>query len=215
MIELTTEQLQVLAHPQESPPRVLDAKVARQTREILEYVTGGVPWYAEGSLIPHYQVGGKTGTAQIWDNEKGKYKARVFNFSFVGFVGTDEPELVIAVRLGETRPKIAGQGELELDVTSYQLFRRIAKMAVRELGIPPSEDPDVGYPIPLSPADRLLTPRRFQDHLHHRATGQTESDRDRGGRTPTERDGTERRPRGDDQADRAGAARPTSDDITR
>ena len=32
-----------------SPPRVLPPKVARQTREILEYVTGAVPWYAEGA----------------------------------------------------------------------------------------------------------------------------------------------------------------------
>jgi cell division protein FtsI/penicillin-binding protein 2 len=198
----------------EKPPRVLEAKVARQTREMLEYVTGGVPWYAEGTLIPGYQVGGKTGTAQIWDDLKRKYKARVFNFSFVGFIGTDEPELVIAVLLGETRPNIRGQGELELDVTSYELFRRIGKMAVRELGIPRSKDPDVGYPIPLSPADRLLTPRRFLEHQRERASGRPRAGRGSRDRADADR-GVARRSRGGDQADRARGAQTGAGDDAR
>jgi hypothetical protein len=199
-----------------SPPRVLSPKVARQTREILEYVTGGVPWYAEGALVPRYQVGGKTGTAQIWDSAKGKYKARVFNFSFVGFIGTDDPELIIAVRLAETRPRVRGQGELELDVTSYELFRRIARMAVRELGIPPSKHPDVGYPIPLSPADRLLTPRRFQQHLRDRASGRTDEDRERArARAGADREAPDGRLRGDGPARRARGDRPPADSLSR
>ena len=92
------------------PARVLEPRVARQIREILEYVTGGVPHYARGTLIPGYQVGGKTGTAQIWDTVAGKYKEKRFNFSFVGFVGRDDPEVIIAVRLADTRPKIRGPG---------------------------------------------------------------------------------------------------------
>jgi cell division protein FtsI/penicillin-binding protein 2 len=199
----------------DTPPRVLEAKVARQTREILEYVTGAVPWYAEGSLIPHYQVGGKTGTAQIWDSDKGRYKARAFNFSFVGFIGADEPELVIAVRLAETRPNIRGQGELELNVTSYELFRRIAKMSVRQLGIKPSKDPDVGYPIPLSPADRLLTPRRYQQHLRDRALGRTKTDRPGGDRGDTRGAASDRHAREDGPSDRARDARPATDDVAR
>jgi cell division protein FtsI/penicillin-binding protein 2 len=199
----------------EAPPRVLDPKVARQTREILEFVTGGVPWYAEGTLIRGYQVGGKTGTAQIWDSERGKYKARVFNFSFVGFIGTDDPKLIIALRIADTRPKVRGQGELELDITSYELFRRIAKMSVKELGIPRSDDPDVGWPIPLSAADRVLTPGRFQDHQRDRATGRGGTDRGARERATSGRDDGPRRSGRDDRASRAGDARSTADDAAR
>jgi hypothetical protein len=178
-------------------------------------VTGGVPWYAEGTLIRGYQVGGKTGTAQIWDSEHGKYKRRVFNFSFVGFIGSDDPELIVAVRLADTRPRIRDQGVLELDVTSYQLFRRIAKMAVRELGIPRSKDPDAGYPIPLSAADRVLTPRRFEDHQRDRATGRGATGRDRDGGAPARRDDGEQGSRRDDQAGRTRSSRSTAADAAR
>ena len=74
------------------PERVLSPKVARQARDILVHVTGSVPWYAAGSLIPGYLIGGKTGTAQIWDTTigpNGNWKNNIFNHSFIGFVGGD------------------------------------------------------------------------------------------------------------------------------
>jgi hypothetical protein len=88
-------------------------------------------------------------------------------------------------------------------------------MSVRQLGIKPSKDPDVGYPIPLSPADRLLTPRRYQEHLRDRALGRTKSDRSGGDRRDTERGGTGRRARGGGPSDRARDARPATDDVAR
>jgi cell division protein FtsI (penicillin-binding protein 3) len=175
----------------EKPRRVLAPRVARQIREILEYVTAGVPHYARGTLIPGYQVGGKTGTAQIWDNDRKRYKKKRFDFSFVGFVGRDDPEVIIAVRLADTPPDILGQGELMLKVTSYELFRRIARVTIRELRIPRSKDPLTGYPIPGSEADRMLTDKKFQPPTRVRS-GQRGDRRADGERTTRERAGDQR-----------------------
>lgn len=52
-----------------------------------------------------YQVGGKTGTAEIANPAGGYFEDR-FNGTYVGYVGGDKPEYVIMVRVNE--PKIAG-----------------------------------------------------------------------------------------------------------
>jgi cell division protein FtsI/penicillin-binding protein 2 len=119
--------------------QVLAADVSTELRELMKYVVTEVPWYRKGTLIPRYAVGGKTGTAQIWDSARGKWMNNVFNFSFVGFVGQtrDTPAAVIAVRIGQAEPHVAGQGLLQLKITSYELFRRIAVDVIETLGIPP------------------------------------------------------------------------------
>jgi cell division protein FtsI (penicillin-binding protein 3) len=140
--------------------RVLKPKVARQAQEILVHVTGSVPWYAEGSLIPGYMIGGKTGTAQIWDNAKGMWKDNIFNHNFVGFVGGNKPEAVIALRIEEPKAKIRGQGLVEIKIESYELFQNIAKGAIKHLGIRRSKDRNAGLPIIGTAAARALTPAR-------------------------------------------------------
>ncbi|MDO8265727.1 MAG: penicillin-binding transpeptidase domain-containing protein [Candidatus Saccharibacteria bacterium] len=52
-----------------------------------------------------YQVGGKTGTAQI-ANPAGGYFEDVYNGTYVGYVGGDKPDYVIVVRVN--KPKIGG-----------------------------------------------------------------------------------------------------------
>lgn len=52
-----------------------------------------------------YQVGGKTGTAEIANPAGGYYEDR-FNGTYVGYVGGDKPQYVIMVRVNE--PKIGG-----------------------------------------------------------------------------------------------------------
>lgn len=140
--------------------RVLRAKVAQQAQEILEHVTGAVPGYAEGSLIPGYMIGGKTGTAQIWDNQRNRWKPDIFNRNFVGYVGGNKPEVVIALRIEEPKVKIHGQGRIETKIESYELFRNIAEGAIKHLGIRKSKDRNAGLPIIGTQAARVLTPER-------------------------------------------------------
>ena len=140
--------------------RVLKPKVARQATEILGHVTGSRTHYARGSLIPGYMIGGKTGTAQIWDSSRGMWKDNIFNHNFVGFVGGNKPEAVIAVRIEEPRNKVHGQGIVEIKIESYELFRNIARGAIKHLGIKKSRDKNAGLPILGTDAARSLTPWR-------------------------------------------------------
>jgi cell division protein FtsI/penicillin-binding protein 2 len=115
---------------------VLDGGLSRTLVRMMAYVITEVPTYTKRTLVPGYYVGGKTGTAQIWDpkarNGKGAWKHNLFNYSFVGFIGRkpDVPDLVIAVRLEEGRPTVARVGQLEMPVMSFELFRRIATNAI-------------------------------------------------------------------------------------
>jgi cell division protein FtsI/penicillin-binding protein 2 len=117
--------------------RVVDASVAKKVRHLMDHVITTVPFYRDRTLVPGYQVGGKTGTAQIWDAKanggRGAWKRNLFNYSFVGYIGRerDVPDLVVAVRIEEGTPTIARVGQLEMPVMSFQLFRRIATDAIR------------------------------------------------------------------------------------
>ena len=123
------------------PVQVLDARVSTELRDLMRHVVTKVPWYRKGTQIKGYAVGGKTGTAQIWDSSRGQWMHNVFNFSFVGYVGQtrDRPAAIVAIRIGQAKPRVAGQGLLQLKITSYELFRRVALDIIDTLGIPPQD----------------------------------------------------------------------------
>ncbi len=104
---------------------------------LMNHVVTAVPFYRNRTLIPGYYVGGKTGTAQIWDARAHDWKPNLFNYSFIGYVGrvTGHPDLVVAVRIHEGRPTIARIGQLEMPIMSFELFRRIAYDAITTPGL--------------------------------------------------------------------------------
>ncbi|MDA8238672.1 MAG: penicillin-binding protein 2 [Chloroflexi bacterium] len=129
--------------------RVLTTALAADLVKIMRNVPLAVPFYRDRTLIPGYDVGGKTGTAQIWDAKAKAWKANVFNYSFVGFVGRRSPDVVVAVRIEEGRPTVLRVGQIEMPVESFELFRRIATDAMTTLDLAPAAP--VASP-PASPA---------------------------------------------------------------
>ncbi len=141
---------------QPEPWQVLDPALSDQLRELMVHVVESVPHYSDTTRIPGYVVGGKTGTAQIWDPLKGTWKDPVYNHSFVGFVGTDRPAAIIAVRVQEAEPRVKKRFGYILELTSNELFRRIAHDVVEALDLPPlaATDGEDEEPADDEPADQ-------------------------------------------------------------
>ena len=117
---------------------VLDAALSPQLAGLMQHVLAS-PWYADKSKVPGYWVGGKTGTAQVWDAERQRWEFNRYNFSCVGFIGRQEghPDLVVAVRISETTPNRDSFGTISLPIDSVELFRRVATDAVTTPGLLP------------------------------------------------------------------------------
>jgi stage V sporulation protein D (sporulation-specific penicillin-binding protein) len=125
----------------EVPPKgqVIDPKLSTTLIGMMNHVVSTVPFYRDRTLIKGYDVGGKTGTAQIWDTKKRAWKHNLFNYSFIGYIAREKgiPDLVVAVKIDEGHPTIARIGQLEMPVMSFELFRRIAYDAITRPGILP------------------------------------------------------------------------------
>ena len=113
-------------------PQLLSGSLSNTLVKMMQHVSDIVPFYHDRTIVPGYDVGGKTGTAQIWDPKanhgRGAWKRNLFNYSFVGFIGREQgiPDLVVAIQIEEGTPTVARVGHLEMPVMSFELFRRIA-----------------------------------------------------------------------------------------
>ena len=116
--------------------QVVEPALSATLIKMMQHVITEVPFYRDRTLVPGYDVGGKTGTAQIWDPKadggRGAWKNNLFNYSFVGFIGRESgvPDLVVAIRIEEAKPTVVKVGRLEMPVMSFELFRRIATDAI-------------------------------------------------------------------------------------
>ncbi len=136
----------------------LDPSLTPMLISLMDRVVTEVDFYRDRTLVPGYVVGGKTGTAQIWDTAlnggKGAWKRNLFNYSFVGYIArrAGHPDLIVAVKIHEARPVVRGYGQLEMPIMSFELFRRIATVAITTPGLlrelpevlPPVVDPKEG-----------------------------------------------------------------------
>jgi cell division protein FtsI/penicillin-binding protein 2 len=131
-------------------PQVISVELSTTLRQLMVHVIDEGPHYAAETLIPGYVVGGKTGTAQIWDSTAGMWLDRVYNHTFVGFVGAERPEAVILVRIHDTEPRVHKRWGWTLELTSNELFRRVALDTIDALDIAPLAGTDPVLPTPDS-----------------------------------------------------------------
>lgn len=111
---------------------VVSQDVSRTVKELMEYVIQkNHRTYGMLDLRAGYSIGGKTGTAEISKPEGGYYEDR-FNGTFMGFVGGDRPEYVIAVRVNE--PKIPGYAGSK---AAGPIFSSLASMLIDNIGVTP------------------------------------------------------------------------------
>ncbi len=119
---------------QENKPKVrrqvVPRRIAKLVGQMLTAVTesGGT---AVEAGVDGYLVAGKTGTAQKADYVHGGYAKDKWLASFIGFLPAEEPAVVISVVIDE--PVIAHYG----GTVAGPVFRRIAEVTLRHLGIAP------------------------------------------------------------------------------
>jgi cell division protein FtsI/penicillin-binding protein 2 len=121
-----------------APKAVVSSSLASQLTGLMEHVVTTVPSYAQATYIPGYFVGGKTGTAQIWDSTKNDWLQDIYNYSFYGWIGDNGPDLTVGVVIYRGTPTRIAQGVLDMPVQSTAFFRRVATDAVNSLGISPN-----------------------------------------------------------------------------
>lgn len=107
----------------EPPRRVLRPETAFTVRRIMERVVE--EGTGKAAQIPGYSVGGKTGSAEIF--EAGRWLDR-HNSSFIGFAPVANPRIVVVVTLNRT-PKLGG-------ASAAPVFRKVAETALRVLQVP-------------------------------------------------------------------------------
>lgn len=122
---------------QERKPEVLNNGVikpaaSQQIKDLLNYsFSKNHLVYGMKNLRSEYDIGGKTGTAQIAKPGGGYYEDR-YNGTFVGYIGGDNPEYVIFVRVNE--PKIGGYAGAK---AAAPIFSSTVNMLIDNFGVTP------------------------------------------------------------------------------
>ena len=118
------------------PPLKVRTVLEKKTSErILSILTGVLTDRGTGSKahLDGYVIGGKTGTAQIADTQKGGYLKGQFYASFIGFMPVPNPKIVVLVTLDRPKGEVYGGGQ-----TAAPVFRAIAERIAPYLNILPS-----------------------------------------------------------------------------
>jgi cell division protein FtsI (penicillin-binding protein 3) len=108
--------------------RIISSTSAAELRDMLQgvFADGGT---ASGAAISGYDMAGKTGTANEVVN--GQYSSTAYAASFIGFVPTNHPRLLVAVMVD--RP----QGAIYGGSVAAPAFQKIVGWAVPYFGISP------------------------------------------------------------------------------
>ena len=133
--------------------RVVSRDTAAEMTAIMEAVAERGT--ARRARIPGYTVAGKTGTAEKLID--GRYSNTDHNASFVGFVPSRRPQLVILVMIDTPRSAVVNgtrQRAYTGGAVAAPIFRRIAEASLRHLAVPRNVDP-----IPAALSAERASPR--------------------------------------------------------
>ena len=109
------------------PKRVLRAETAFTVRRIMQQVV--IEGTGRRARIPGYSSGGKTGSAEVFEN--GAWNRHKHNSSFIGFAPVTNPRVVVVVTLSGT-PRQGG-------IAAAPVFSKVALSALRVLQVPKDE----------------------------------------------------------------------------
>jgi len=134
--ELTTPHFLLdVPQAQEEPPawptkRAISEKTAQSVTTMLEaVVTEGT---GKSAKVSGYTVAGKTGTAQKAEPGGRGYAGGKYVGSFIGYLPSEDPQVVVCVTLDEPRNAIYG------GTVAAPTFSKLAAFTVAHLKIPPS-----------------------------------------------------------------------------
>ncbi len=117
---------------QQVQPEVVRQVISPQTSRTLLDMMGVVADSISSNLlsVPGYDIGGKTGTAQVAD-PNGGYKANTYISSFAGIAPLEDPQLVVLVKVDEAKDGLTGSA------VAAPVFSAIAQKVLPYLDIPP------------------------------------------------------------------------------
>ncbi|UBU16905.1 serine hydrolase [Nonomuraea gerenzanensis] len=131
---------QIVAGTTDATGRFVPAPAGKQTRVVSETTAEEITTMLESAVgeegtgqlaaIDGYRVAGKTGTANRYDAELGRYEG--YTASFVGFAPADQPRLVVLSVLQNPKKGHFG-GELAAPV-----FKDVMTFAIKSKKIPPT-----------------------------------------------------------------------------
>lgn len=126
--------------PEEPPRQILSPETIVQMRKMMEHVV--LAGTGKAAKIRGYSVGGKTGSAQIYDPKSKQYLHR-YHASFMGFTPVNDPRLVTIITLNGS--SVYG------GVVAAPVFSKVTEAALRVLNIPKDLPDDVTYAPPAEP----------------------------------------------------------------
>jgi len=113
--------------------RVISIQTAKKVTRILEGVVGS-EGTAEKAAIGGFKVAGKTGTSQKVDPHTKRYSRSKYIASFVGFVPSDRPRLLISVLIDEPKGIVYG------GLVAGPVFSEVGAWALNHLRVNPQPE---------------------------------------------------------------------------
>ena len=125
--------------------RVVSAQAAAQTAQMMELVTTWGVGTAPTAAIEGYRVAGKTGTAQMVNNDCRCYDGKLFTVSFAGFAPADDPRFTVYVVVHEPTDGLGG------GMTGGKAFRKVMSYLLQRYAVPPTGTRSPELPVKWRP----------------------------------------------------------------